>query len=127
VKKIKSFKVLGLILGSVLELIIHNICSQDGKLIIKNYGFSLSINSQNIMFLNIIFVLVFGWLYLTNSFKSLGLILVGGIVNLIDRFYFGYVRDYWNLGGWVVNNLNDWIIGIGVLLFLVELLWKKSK
>ena len=126
-KKIASFKLLGLIFGLILVWLVHNIYCQSGVIIIKNYVLSLSINSFNIVFLNIVFVLILGWVYLTNSFKSLGLILIGGMVNLIDRLYFGYVRDYWNLGGGVVNNLNDWIIGIGVLLFLVELLWKKSK
>jgi len=127
VKKIASFKLLGLILGLILVWLVHNIYCQSGLIIIENYGLSLSINIFNIVFLNIVFVLILGWVYLTNSFKSLGLILIGGMVNLIDRLYFGYVRDYWNLGGGVVNNLNDWIIGIGVLLFLIELLWKKSK
>ncbi|MFA5532601.1 MAG: signal peptidase II [Candidatus Shapirobacteria bacterium] len=126
-KKIASFKLLGLILGLILVWLVHNIYCQSGLIIIENYGLSLSINIFNIVFLNIVFVLILGWVYLTNSFKSLGLILIGGMVNLIDRLYFGYVRDYWNLGGGVVNNLNDWIIGIGVLLFLIELLWKKSK
>lgn len=126
-KKKKNFKYLGLFLALILELIIHDICSQNGGVVIKNYGLSLSINSSNIIFLNIIFVLILGWWYVTSFYKSLGLVLVGGIVNLIDRLRFGYVRDYWNLGGGVVNNLNDWIIGIGILLFLIDLIWKKSK
>lgn len=126
-KKIASFKLLGLILGLILVWLVHNIYCQSGVIIIKNYGLSLSIDSFSIVFLNIVFILILGWVYLTDSFKSLGLILIGGGVNLIDRLSFGYVRDYWNLGFGVVNNLNDWIIGIGVLLFLIELLWKKSK
>ncbi|MDD4937735.1 MAG: signal peptidase II [Candidatus Shapirobacteria bacterium] len=125
-KKIKKFKFGWLFWGLILETILHWWLSNNSFLI-KNYGISLSWNSQNVVFVNIIFVLILGWGYIKNFSWGLGLILIGGMVNLIDRLYFGYIRDYWNLGFGVVNNLNDWIIGIGVLLFLVELLWKKSK
>jgi lipoprotein signal peptidase len=128
VRKIKSFKYLGLILGLVLEWGFHSfICSQNEEEIMKNYGLSLSLNSPNLILLNIVFVFILGYWYIKKPSRGLFLILIGGGVNLIDRLYLGYVRDYWNLGGGVVNNLNDWIIGIGVLLFLIELIWKKSK
>ena len=51
---------------------------------------------------------------------------VGGWINLIDRLIFGYVRDYWTLG-WVYNNLADWLIQIGIIIFLSELWIKKLK
>jgi len=53
--------------------------------------------------------------------------LIGGLINIVDRLVFGYVRDYWNFGGALINNLNDWLIGVGVLLFLLEMIWKKQK
>jgi lipoprotein signal peptidase len=55
-------------------------------------------------------------------------IFIGGFLNLFERIIFGYVRDYWNfLGVGLYNNINDWIIGVGVLICLIDLLWKKSK
>jgi lipoprotein signal peptidase len=56
------------------------------------------------------------------------LIFIGGFLNLLERMVLGYVRDYWNLlYSGLYNNINDWIIGIGVLFCLKDLLWKKSK
>jgi lipoprotein signal peptidase len=47
------------------------------------------------------------------------------MINFVDRYRFGYVRDYWNIWGNIFNNLNDWLIVAGVLLFIVEV-WKKE-
>ncbi|HPT66280.1 MAG TPA: signal peptidase II [Candidatus Woesebacteria bacterium] len=94
---------------------------------VKNYGISFGINGLFFIVLSIIFILFF--LYL--SIKKGGgywLIFIGGLANLIERIILGYVRDYWNfLGLGLYNNINDWIIGIGVLFCLKDLLWKKSK
>ena len=47
------------------------------------------------------------------------MILVGGGVNMIDRVVWGGVRDYWSLPyGWH-NNINDWVIFIGLLGIIV--------
>lgn len=59
---------------------------------------------------------------------SLMLVAVGGVVNFSDRIRFNYVRDYWNLSGTgIYNNINDWIIVFGVILFLLEYLWIKLR
>lgn len=97
------------------------------SVLVTNYGISLSLNPSNALLLNIIFILLLGWWFFKSDFKSLVFILWGGIINFIDRCFFGYVRDYWSLGGDLFNNLNDWLIGFGVLLFLIESLCKRQK
>lgn len=55
------------------------------------------------------------------------LILIGGAFNTYQKIRFGMVNDYWNflwLG--IYNNFNDWLIGVGLLLFIIGV-WKKRK
>lgn len=125
-EKVKFRKIFFLVLGTLGELITHRALAGDGVLL-KNYGFSLSFQCCNMLFLNIIFVLFLGWIFWKRKEVGLVLILIGGLVNLIDRIEYGYVRDYWILGEVLINNLNDWLIVLGVLLFLIESLWKKQK
>lgn len=106
------------------ELVHFSLASTNN--IIKNYGISFGINGGFFIILNIIFVVILTKIWFKNNLLSLGLILVGGWINLIDRLIFGYVRDYWTLG-WVYNNLADWLIQIGVIIFLSELWIKKLK
>lgn len=61
---------------------------------------------------------------------SVGLILIlaGGGANLVDRMSYGYVRDYWSLGIInVYNNINDWFIVMGTVIFIYNLWKRKSK
>lgn len=122
-KKKGSLNLIIWILFFGLAFLGHNFIAER-NLIFENYGFSFSWNSSNIVILNIIFVLFLGFFFIRDKQWSLGLILIGGIINLIDRWGLGYVRDYWSFGI-VVNNLADWLIGIGVLLFLIGL-WKRK-
>lgn len=50
---------------------------------------------------------------------SWGLYLVwcGGVINLVNRILVGHVFDYFNLG-FVSNNIADFMIFIGIMLFL---------
>ena len=94
---------------------------------VKNYGISFGINGDIFIVLNIIFILLFLVLAIKKG-RGYWLIFVGGFLNLAERIIFGYVKDYWNfLGLGLYNNINDWIIGIGVLICIKDLLWKKSK
>ena len=124
VKKTNKLLLIGFLL--VITFLIHNYLASF-LVINKNFGISFGLN-------NVWLFIIYGLSLVIITFKSikensLGLMLltIGGLVNLIDRLIFGYVRDYWNflhLG--VYNNLNDWLIGIAVLL-LVREIWKKSK
>ena len=122
----KFKKIVILIIGVLIEFLVHWwICTN--SIVVKNYGISFSIHWVDSLLLNIIFILIVGWFYFKEKSYFLVLILVGGLVNLIDRLLFGYVRDYWNFFELFVNNLNDWFVGGGVLLFLLETIWKKQK
>lgn len=122
----KFKKIVILIFGILIEFLIHRwICNRG--IVVKNFGISFSIYWVNTLLLNIIFILIIGWFYWKEKSYFLSLVLIGGLVNIIDRLVFGYVRDYWNFGGVLINNLNDWLIGGGVLLFLIETIWKKQK
>jgi lipoprotein signal peptidase len=97
------------------------------EIIVKNYGISFGINGVFFILLSIIFTLLFLYLAIKKG-RGYWLIFIGAMANLIERIMLGYVRDYWNffyLG--LYNNINDWIIGIGVLICLIDILWKKSK
>jgi len=119
-------KIVFLIIGVLIEFLIHWwICNRG--IVVKNYGISFSIYWANSLLLNIIFILIIGWFYWKEKSYFLSLVLIGGLINIVDRLVFGYVRDYWNFGGVLINNLNDWLIGVGVLLFLIEIIWKKQK
>ncbi|MCL4387172.1 MAG: signal peptidase II [Patescibacteria group bacterium] len=61
-----------------------------------------------------------------NSFENhvfLGLMVGGGISNLIDRIRFGYVIDYLNLRFWPAFNLADAFIVLG----MTGLIWRIFK
>jgi lipoprotein signal peptidase len=47
-------------------------------------------------------------------------ILMGGLANFISRVWWGGVVDYWNFLGLFTNNLADWMIVIGLVLYLSE-------
>lgn len=93
---------------------------------VKNYGISFGIDWGLFVGLSVIFVFIFLFLAIKKG-RGYWLIFIGGFLNLTERLFLGYVRDYWNfLGTGLYNNINDWIIGIGVLICLFDL-WKKQK
>lgn len=51
----------------------------------------------------------------------IGLTFGGALGNLLDRFRFGYVVDYVEVGWWPVFNLADAAINISIILFLLLL------
>lgn len=64
------------------------------------------------VFVSVIFV----WLYR----HKLWLILAGGVANALSRIVWGGVVDYWNFYGMFANNLADWMIVGGVLLYFSQ-------
>lgn len=57
-----------------------------------------------------------------------GLILGGGIANIIDRFRDGYVTDFMQIGSFPIFNVADSFVTIGVGLLLLEtLLFSRGK
>lgn len=88
--------------------------------IVPNYGVSFGCDLPLVR-LVVVGLLIFILSKLLTGFAwGLYLILVGGLVNCVDRFLFGFVRDYFKVV-FFYNNLADWIIFIGVVLYLVKL------
>lgn len=56
-----------------------------------------------------------------------GLILGGGIANIVDRIPDGLVTDYFQIGTFPIFNMADSCITIGAGLLLWETLWKSGK
>ncbi len=48
------------------------------------------------------------------------LILMGGAGNIISRVVYGGVVDNWNFLGILHNNVWDWMIGVGVVIWLYQ-------
>lgn len=117
-KKAKT-KLVDLFGALIVVELFHNFLVAKNVLIIKNEGISFG---------HIFFGILILVLFLKEKSIGLLMITVGGFVNLSDRLRFGFVRDYWNLGGsGIYNNINDWIISLGVILFLIEIIWIKLK
>ncbi|MDP4009441.1 MAG: signal peptidase II [Candidatus Shapirobacteria bacterium] len=103
---------------------LHEFVANNVPVIIKNEGISFGFSRlSNFLFVGLLVGLA-GFYILKNK-RGIGLITIGGMINFVDRYRFGYVRDYWNVWGNIFNNLNDWLIVAGVLLFIVEV-WKKE-
>lgn len=125
VKKKKKIKI-GTALGLWLIGELAHILLLSTREIIRNYGISFGIAGCFFVFLNVIFVILLTKVWWESDFKGISLVLVGGWINLIDRIIFGYVRDYWQLG-WIYNNLADWMIQVGVIIFLSKIWIQKLK
>lgn len=125
VKKKKRIS-FGIFLIVLLIGILGHYWLSEVNVVIKNYGISFGLDGWILIGLSIVLVLVLAVFWLRNYDYGSGLMLIGGMINLVDRFVFGYVRDYWKIG-WVYNNLADWIIQAGVIIFLSQLWTKKLK
>lgn len=72
-------------------------------------------------------ILIFVWWKDKRAFGWL-LMVVGGGLNLIERWQLGGVRDYWRLPlTSIYNNLNDYLIAAGVVQLIGYFLWKKKQ
>ena len=124
---VKRKKNLSWLIGLILFLGLwkgHDFVAKNNELI-KNFGISFGWDIWGVGLITTVIVLFLFCLWLKSNDWGMFLIAVGGVINLIDRWSFGYVRDYWRFGT-VYNNLADWLIGIGVSLFLIKSLWKKK-
>lgn len=124
-RKKKNHKVGLVLIFLFLGGLIHHYLSTKG-LVQENYGISFGISGDFFVFLSIISIVLLTVIWWKYEYFGLSVILIGGGINLFDRFIFGYVRDYWQFV-WVYNNLADWIIQFGVIIFLMELWIKKLK
>lgn len=56
-----------------------------------------------------------------------GLIVGGGIANIIDRLFDGFVTDYIQVGSFPIFNLADSCVTVGVVVLLGEAIWNYYK
>ncbi len=49
--------------------------------------------------------------------RGLGLMIIGGVMNMLSRIRYGGVRDDWSFFGLVYNNLADYLIVIGLVVY----------
>ncbi len=98
---------------------------------VRNSGaaFGLFDNYNEVLILLTILIIT-GFIYFFNSYikKNIclqigfGLIVGGGIGNLIDRIRLGYVVDFLDIRIWPIFNLADIFIVIGTIIFVVYIL-----
>lgn len=91
-----------------------------------NYGISFGVRGLSLWFLIIGWLIVLGMAIKSGFGWGWRLLLVGGVVNLVDRLINGCVIDYWKIPmTGIYNNINDWLIMFGLLLIVRGYLWKK--
>ncbi len=97
---------------------------------VENTGAAFSIlQNQRFLLILISIIVFFVFLYyfkkIENKTALIGIsFLLGGIIgNLIDRVYFGYVKDFIDLKIWPVFNIADSFNTLGVILILYYLVY----
>ncbi len=96
---------------------------------ILNRGMSFGINLPYlkwIQLLVLIFLIKIWW----GNKKAWGclLIILGGGLNLFERWRWGAVRDYWRIPlTSIYNNVNDYLIAFGVIQLMIYFIWKKRQ
>ena len=129
-------------------LIVKNLYNSSTKIIngflnftyIENTGGAFGIGSNNILVFILINIIVIGIIFkLLVSRKdelniismiSASMIISGGMGNLIDRIFRGYVVDYIDVSPLIkypVFNFADIIIVLGVILLVINILFEKDK
>lgn len=89
---------------------------------ILNDGISFGLSFQGLPLLVLVVWCLLAWRWWQRKEFGLGLVLLGGGLNLIERLLFGGVRDYWKVPLLpIYNNVNDWLILIGAIVYL----WQK--
>lgn len=75
-----------------------------------------------------VLVLFLAWRSRENPWQQAGygLILGGALANIVDRIPDGVVTDFFQVGSFPVFNVADSCITIGVVLLLIEALWRKG-
>jgi signal peptidase II len=83
-----------------------------------NTGAAFSLFRGNNLLLIFVTILILGLCvyYFRGYPLSLTLILAGGLGNLVDRIFFGFVRDFISIGWWPVFNIADASNVLGVFL-----------
>lgn len=100
---------------------------------IKNEGAAFSMFSGNQLVTLVLTsaLIIFCTVYLVKEVKSgnkkfaicLACIIGGGVSNLIDRFFFGFVTDMISCGSFAIFNVADMFVTCGCILAIVYILF----
>ncbi|MFC1768880.1 signal peptidase II [Nanoarchaeota archaeon] len=135
------FAIIVVILDQISKYLILSKIGINNKLVIFNWLHLTVTMNEGIVFgmfkgANLIFIFItlilLGFILLfyekipkgNSLIISFGLILGGGLGNLIDRLIHGAVIDFINFQIWPIFNLADAAITIGVILAIIKL-WKE--
>lgn len=56
------------------------------------------------------------------------LMVLGGFLNVLERIVYGGVKDYWKIPFTsLYNNINDYLIALGVIQLIWYIIWKKRQ
>lgn len=102
----------------ILDLILKYLAVR-GDYAVINQGISFGVIMGSEWIFWILISIIFVWLFS----ERMWLVLAGGVANVISRIVWGGVVDYWNFWGLFTNNLADWMIGVGVLLYALQYLY----
>lgn len=91
----------------------------------EGFGFGIQIGHRSTSYISFAILAYLIYIILSekrkNSLVFLSAILGGGASNLIDRTFFGCVRDFINMSVWPSFNLADSAITLGIILYLLQL------
>ncbi|MDD3998520.1 MAG: signal peptidase II [Candidatus Shapirobacteria bacterium] len=96
---------------------------------IINRGASLGLNLPFLEWIQLFILIILGAAWWRDK-KAFGwlLMIMGGSLNLIERWRWGGVRDYWSIPlTSIYNNLNDYLIAFGVVQLIIYYIWKKRQ
>lgn len=115
----------GPILGLFRLHLIHNTGAAWG--IFGNSTFALGIVSCVVCTALIVAVCIFAKRLSKGELLGLGLVLAGGLGNAIDRFMFGYVRDFieFTFISFPIFNIADMGVTCGIVIFFVSYLYRE--
>lgn len=89
-----------------------------------SFGLFPDIPIQMVVFLWGAMFLYVSYLFIAGKMRELlegvgmGLVLIGGAGNIVNRIQYGGVKDNLVLFGVLHNNIWDYLIGLGVIIFL---------
>jgi lipoprotein signal peptidase len=127
VKKKGNLRWWGWLIAGIVLAIIHELAAITDKDLVLNKGISFGIRIGGGGWQLGLIILMAGYWVRKGRSLGLGMVVLGGIGNWIDRIRFGLVRDYWYMGvGGLHNNIWDWVVASGLVLYFYSL-WKKSK
>lgn len=124
VKRKKKLRTLLVVIPlAILTFLIHRFLSTV-LVVYPNLGISFGWSGKFLVLISGLLLMVIWVVSWQQASMPLMMVAVGGTINFVDRMFFGYVRDYWDLM-FIYNNLADWIVVLGVIYFIFDL-WQRS-